>query len=90
MITNDTLAAMFGGSIPPWFWVIAGIAVIIALIVFGGSSTGGGSNKSSRDQVRAQRNIDGSYYAYNLETGQTLYQADTREEVESWIDRNTA
>lgn len=84
MITLDNVAALFGGSIPTWFWVVAAIALIALLIVFGASSSSGGKSYNKGD-IKIGRDIDGGYYAYDAEDGSVLFTGETKKEVADYV-----
>lgn len=85
MITLDSIASLFGGTIPVWFWVLAAIVLVALLVVFGASSSGGKSY--DKGDIKIGRNSDGSYYAYDADDGSVLFTGDTKSEVAEFVAR---
>ena len=82
MLTLQDIANLFGGSIPTWFWVVAVIVVIVLLVAFGGASS---ASSYGKGDIRVGRNSDGSYYAYDKESGAVLFTASTKQDVANWV-----
>lgn len=86
MFTLQDIASLFGGTIPVWFWVICAVVLIVVFIVVGGSSSSSSSSGSyEKGDIKIARNIDGSFYAYEADSGRVLFMSDDKSEVARYI-----
>lgn len=81
MITMETIAGWFGGTIPVWFWIVVAIGFIVFAVIFLPQTDG---NRPEQGQLKMGRNSDCTYYAYYDISGEAVFTG-TKEEVIAFI-----
>lgn len=82
---NNFFSSLTGFQIPEWVWLIAGVIFIIVVFIM---AAGSRPTKWKKGDLRISRDRDGSYYAYEVKTGDVVFFSEDRQEVAKWVSQH--